>query len=85
MHVLIPTHAFKQHCTNQILWCSCFDKAYDKTPVPIRWWRTSIRHIIKALRKPFFIWTKVKMVRLGKRINRTQLCLKRVTANIQAP
>lgn len=83
MHVLTPTHAFKQHCTNQTLWCPRFDRAYDTTPVAARWWRTSVRHIIKALRKPFFIWTKVKMARLGKRLNRTPLHLKKVTTTFK--
>lgn len=83
MHVLVPTHSFLQHCTNQTLWCPCFGKAYNKTPMATRWWRISVRYVIRALRKPFFVWTKVKMVRFGKRINRTPLHLKRITTTFK--
>lgn len=84
MHVLVPTYAFVQRCASTTLWCPRFGKAYDKTPAAIRWWRTSVSHIIKALKKPFFVWTKVHMVRLGKRsTNRKPLRLKKVTATFK--
>ncbi|XP_026814453.1 uncharacterized protein LOC113554698 [Rhopalosiphum maidis] len=83
MHVLTPTHAFLQRCANKTLQCPRFDKPYDKTSVAVRWWRISIRHVIKALRKPFFAWTKVKMVRFGKRTNRIPLRLKKVTTSFK--
>lgn len=83
MHVLVPTHAFLQHCTNKTLWCPRFGKAYDKTSVATRWWRISVRHIIKALRKPFFTWPQVQIVRIGKRSNKTPLRLKKVTATFK--
>lgn len=80
MHVLVPTHTFIQHCANKTLWCSRFGKPYDKTSIATRWWRISVKHVIKALREPFFVWTKVQLVRFGKRTNRIPLDLKRVTA-----
>ncbi|VVC35358.1 Hypothetical protein CINCED_3A003481 [Cinara cedri] len=80
MHVLVPTHAFIQRYTNKTLWCPRFNKPYDKASVATRWWRISVRYVIKALREPFFVWSKVQMVRFGKRTNRTPLHLKRVTA-----
>lgn len=83
MHVLVPTHTFIQRCASKTLWCPRFSKAYDKTSIPTRWWRISINHVIKALRKPFFVWTKVHMVRLGKRTNRTPLNMKKVTATFK--
>lgn len=83
MHVLVPTHAFLQRCANKTLQCPRFSKPYDKTSIATRWWRISIRHIIKALRKPFFAWTKVQMVRFGKRTNRTPLRLKKVTTSFK--
>lgn len=83
MHVLTPTHAFLQRCVRVTLRCPRFDKAYDKTPVTLRWWRTSVRQIIRALKKPFFVWTKIQMVRLGKRTKRTPLYLKKVTATFK--
>lgn len=49
----------------------------------IRWWRISTGQIVRALRKPFFVWTKVQMVRLGKRTNRLPLRLKKVTATFK--
>lgn len=79
MHVLVPTHAFLQRCFNKPLQCPRFGKPYDKTSITTRWWKISVRHIIKALRKPFFAWNKVQMVRFGKRTNRTPLRLKKVT------
>lgn len=83
MHVLVPTHAFLQRCANKTLKCPRFGKPYDNTSIPTRWWRISVRHIIKALRKPFFAWTKVQMVRFGKRTNRTPLRLKKVTTSFK--
>lgn len=80
MHVLVPTHAFIQRCANKTLRCPRFGKPYDKTSRAARWWRISVRHVIKALREPFFVWTNVQMVRFGKRTNRTPLRLKKVTA-----
>lgn len=83
MHILVPTHAFVQRCSNKTLWCPRFKKAYDKTSLPTRWWRISINNIIRALKKPFFMWTKVQMVRYGKRLNRTPLHLKKVSATFK--
>lgn len=79
MHVLVPTHAFLQRCSKKPLQCPRFGKPYDKTSITTRWWKISVRHIIKALRKPFFAWNKVQMVRFGKRTKRTPLRLKKVT------
>lgn len=79
MHVLVPTHSSIQRCANKTLWCPRFGKPYDKTPIAARWWRISAGHVIKALREPFFVWTKVQMVRFGKRTNRTPLRLKKGT------
>lgn len=83
MRVLVPTYTFSQHCASKTLWCPRFGKAYDKTSVFTRWWRISVRHIIKALRKPFFTWTKVQMVRLGKRTNKIPLHLKKITSTFK--
>lgn len=80
MHVLTPTHAFIQRFSSVPLQCPRYGRAYVKTSVTIRWWKTTVLHIIKMLRKPFFIWTKVQMVRLGKHTKRTPLRLKKVTA-----
>ncbi|XP_015363480.1 PREDICTED: uncharacterized protein LOC107161550 [Diuraphis noxia] len=79
MRVLVPTHAFLQRCSRKPPQCPRFGKPYDKTSIATRWWKISVHHIIKALRKPFFAWNKVQMVRFGKHTNRTPLRLKKVT------
>lgn len=83
MRVLVPTYAFVQRYSKETIWCPRFSRAYDKTSIAARWWRTSIHNVIKLLRKPFFLWTRVRMVRLGKCKNRTTLHLKKVTATFK--
>lgn len=83
MRVLVPTYAFQQRYSSETLWCPRFGKAYDKTSIAARWWRTSIHNVIKSLRKPFFVWTKVQMVRLGKHQNKTPLRMKKITATLK--
>lgn len=83
MHALTPTYAFVQRCSRVPVQCSRYYTAYDNTTMFVRWWKTSTHQIVNALRKPFFVWPKVQMVRFGKRTNRLPLRLKKVTATIK--
>lgn len=78
MHALVPTHSFAQRCVANTLRCPRFIRPYDKTRLVVRWWRCCVNHVIKALRRPFFMLTKLHMVRLRRTKDSKVLCLNKV-------